>query len=535
MKVPSLRTLSQIYLLVLLLLAAILAQLPYSPAAIVLLLLTVLVILRPGYRRLRVIVTLVTLFLLPLALEPLVGFLADVGLLSSSSLGLGVFPISWSHAISVVLASPAICLLDWSLMQSAQSPDPGDDQKEGRSVTSTTVSLFASALVMIFISIAVTDPTLFLTGVVLLLYLVVVLVRVLLAVPTLAFDIPVIEKRVIAGDDVDIATYLTSKASTGLIGALVSVEPWVRVRPKVFNLNGNRTELSFSVVPPLAGPSRPRLRLAAVDTRGLIRVNHLAEPVALHVIPRAKYAEWLAMKYLEQAGVGGGENLVPEARAPRRGTEYLDSRSYQPGDEMRHIDWKHTVKLNQLTVKEFVESGGQTAIIGVNLSVADAEEADKLAFDLITTALTLAQEMVPTALAAYNHEQVVLATAVVDPRDTLKHSMELVNSITMAELGHRLLQPANLGRLRQNMGLLRGATSQPAQQLLNILDFEYRAIEKAASSHPATAALLRSTERVPAPASVVLISRLNHDAEAVMVAAERLQRRGFTMLPLETA
>jgi hypothetical protein len=241
------------------------------------------------------------------------------------------------------------------------------------------------------------------------------------------------------------------------------------------------------------------------------------------------------MKYLEQAGTGSGENLISEVRAPRRGTEYLDSRSYQPGDEMRYIDWKHTVKLNQLTVKEFVESGGQTAIIGVNLSVADAEEADKLAFDLITTALTLAQEMVPTALAAYNHAQVVQATAVINPRDTLKHSMALVNSIILTELGRRLLQPVNLGRLRQNIGLLKRATSQPAQQLLNILDFEYRAIEKAASGHPATVALLRSTERVPAPASVVLISRLNHDAEAVMVATEGLQRRGFAVLPLETA
>jgi hypothetical protein len=264
-------------------------------------------------------------------------------------------------------------------------------------------------------------------------------------------------------------------------------------------------------------------------------VNCAAEPLALHVIPRAKYAEWLAMKYLEQAGTGSGENLVPEARAPRRGTEYLDSRGYQPGDEMRNIDWKHTVKFNQLTVKEFIEAGGQTAIIGVNLSVADAEEADKLAFDLITTALTLAQEMVPTALAAYNHEQVVRTTAAGDPKDALKHSIALVNNIAQVELGQRFLQPANLSRLRRNLGILRGATSQPAQKLLSILDFEYRAIEKAAGGNPATAALLRSAERVTAPASVVLISRLNHDAEAVMVTTERLQRRGFNMLPVETA
>jgi hypothetical protein len=535
MRVPSLRTLSQIYLLLLLLLAAILAQLPYSPVAIVLFLIMVSVILRPVYHRLRVIVTLLTLFLLPLSLEPLIGFLADIGLLSTSSLNLGVFPVTLSQAVVVILVSPVIYLLDCSLRLSAQSPVPEVDQKEGRFVTPTTVSLFTSALVMIFISIIIASPQLFVTSVALFLYLATVLARVLLKVPGLALNIPIVEKRVIAGDTVDITAHLESKASVGLLGAIASVESWVRVSPAKFNLSGARTGLLLSAVPPLAGPSRPQLRLAAIDVRGLIRVNCLAEPVALHVIPRAKYAEWLAMKYLEQAGVGGGESLVPEARTPRRGTEYLDSRSYQPGDEMRYIDWKHTLKLNQLTVKEFVESGGQTAIIGVNLSVADAEEADRLAFDLITTALTLAQEMVPTALAAYNHKQVVQTTAVIDPRDTLRHSIALVNSITFTEFGRRLLQPANLGRLRQNMGLLKGATSEPAQQLLNILDFEYRAIEEAADGHPAALALLRSTKRVPPPASVVLISRLNHDAEAIMVATERLQRRGFAMLSLENA
>jgi hypothetical protein len=535
MKILSMRTLCRIYLLALLLLAAIVARLPYSPAAIILFLLTVLVLLRPTYSRLRVIVTLATVFLLPLALEPLVAFLADIGVLSSSSLNLGVFYISWSQAIAAVLVLPAIYMLDWGLIQSAQSPDMEDGQREGKSITSTTASLFVLALVMIFVSIIITSPPLFLTALFFLLYLLVSLVRIMLAIPTLAFDMPVVEQRVIAGDTVDITAQLASKASTGLMVTLASAEPWVRVGPQNVNLNGDSIELLLTVVPPLAGPSRPRLRLAAVDIRGLVRVNYTAEPVALHVIPRAKYAEWLAMKYLEQAGTGSGENLVPEARAPRRGTEYLDSRGYQPGDEMRNVDWKHTVKFNQLTVKEFVEAGGQTAIIGVNLSVADAEEADKLAFDLITTALTLAREMIPTALAAYNHEQVVQTTAVVDPRDTLKHSMALVNSIAQVEFGQRFLQPASLGRLRRNLVILRGATSQPAQQLLGILDFEYRAIEKAATDNPATVALLRSTERVPAPASVVLISRLNHDAEAVMVATERLQRRGFNMLPLETA
>ncbi|HEY31512.1 MAG TPA: hypothetical protein G4O10_00210 [Dehalococcoidia bacterium] len=133
-----------------------------------------------------------------------------------------------------------------------------------------------------------------------------------------------------------------------------------------------------------------------------------------------------------------------------------------------------------------------------------------------------------------NRDKVLLTTAVINPAETVRHSLSLVNSITLRDFGRRLLQPASFTRLRRNMGLLKEATSQPAQQMLNILNFEYRAIEKAAKNHPATVALLRSTERVPAPAAVVLVSRLNHDAEAVMVTTEKLSKRGFSRLPLLT-
>jgi len=43
---------------------------------------------------------------------------------------------------------------------------------------------------------------------------------------------------------------------------------------------------------------------------------------------------------------------------------------------------------NQL-VKEYIEAGRQASIIAVNLSVSDAEEADKLAFNLTTAGITL--------------------------------------------------------------------------------------------------------------------------------------------------
>lgn len=43
------------------------------------------------------------------------------------------------------------------------------------------------------------------------------------------------------------------------------------------------------------------------------------------------------------------------------------------------------------------------------------------------------------------------------------------------------------------------------------------------------------TEHTPPPAIIVLVSQLNHDAEALMVTTEKLSKRGFTTIPMEAA
>lgn len=57
--------------------------------------------------------------------------------------------------------------------------------------------------------------------------------------------------------------------------------------------------------------------------------------------------------------------------------------------------------LGELIVKEFEGSQGQTAIIVADLTAKDAQEADKLAYDFVMSALTLATESLPTALGCF--------------------------------------------------------------------------------------------------------------------------------------
>jgi uncharacterized protein (DUF58 family) len=220
---------------------------------------------------------------------------------------------------------------------------------------------------------------------------------------------------------------------------------------------------------------------------------------------------------------------------PKTGIEYQESRTYQPGDPLRDIDWKHTLKLSQLIVREYQDGGERAAIIAVNLAVADEEAMDKLAFNLITVALTLARENIPTALAAYNHQKVILSTGIIQSAEMLTRALSLVKEITIVKFTERLLEPTDIAKIRRNIRQLQQTESEPAQRLLDIFNFENRSIEEVARNHPVTLALATVTRNVPTPAIILLVSPLNHDAEAVLITAEKLARRNFNTMPVETA
>lgn len=523
----SFSSLCQIYLLLLLLAATILSSLSYSVLALILLLGLLFITFRPLEPRLSVAIFTGVIFLLPLLLQPVVHYLADTTLLSPTLL----------QFMAAVAISPVIYLLDYNLRQNAQDMTLAHSVKE-RHITAIPTALFVSILVIVLVSLIISNRVLLFTGAMVALYLLFILIRVLLATRRPPLDVSAVWKRIIAGNTADITLYATSKASIRLHFHLSPVDSWVEIKLQRFTLNRAKIELNLTITPPLAGPTHPELRLSIIDPWGLIQLNRVIEPVELHVIPRARYAEWLAMMFLKQSWAGGtiATDVPLEAvLASRRGIEYFGSRTYQPGDQLKAIDWKHTLKLNTLIIKEYIEANEQTAIIAVNLSVTDAEEADKIAFNIITTALTLAQKAIPTALAAYDHERVIATTALTDPRETLIQTLLLVKEITTVEFAHRFLQPPDINKLRRNITLLKQVSSPSAQRLLSMLEFEYQAMEEAAKKHPATLALSRTIKQIQPPAIILLVSQLNHDTEALLVTSEKLSERGFTTIPIAAA
>ena len=510
------RVASQAYLILILSTGIMLSPLPYSIVALFLLTLQIYSVYKPPKPGLNLAITFSTLVLAPLTLEPPAGKL-----------------------LSAILTVPAIPLLDKALRENAVE-QPSTYLSDGRGATATAKALTTALLLTFTSSIILLNQTLMLTSMLLAAYLTSTLLYVLIRIPKKPLAESKTWCRVIVGESAKTSATIKSKAAMPLHVSLKPPHDWAQLYPSKFTLPiRGEVDVSLAVKPPLAGPSKIQIQALTIDMWGLTRTGQTLEPVELHIIPRARYAEWLARKFLEITAPGTSVMAeVPPLRASitgRLGLEYYGSRPYQPGDRLRDLDWKHTLKFRELIVKEYAGAQGQPAIMVVNLVAGDPEEADKLAYTFITSALTLAVEGLQTALTAYNEREVVESTPLISSREALKRALKLTQKITTIKPPKRVLEPPNVIRLRRSIEQLKTLKSEPARRLAEILSFEQEALEEAARIHPASKAVETVAEICPPPATIALISLRNHDAETLPVILERMEKGGYVVMPIEVA
>ncbi|MDO8687230.1 MAG: DUF58 domain-containing protein, partial [Dehalococcoidales bacterium] len=217
----------------------------------------------------------------------------------------------------------------------------------------------------------------------------------------------------------------------------------------------------------------------------------------------------------------------------RSGVEYYGSQLYQPGDSLKNIDWKHSLRYNELITKEFTEFHGRSAILLINLAVGNAEEADNLAYKIIVTAISLAQESIPAALAVYNHEGVRLTTGVLHPQQLLRRSLQVAQEMVTFINPVKYMSPPDVARLRANISRLQFAESKAAGVLVQLLQMEYKSLSDKAKVNPATRALSEVLTKVDRQSNIVIISQRNHDAEALAFNTFTFARRGNAIISAE--
>jgi uncharacterized protein (DUF58 family) len=354
---------------------------------------------------------------------------------------------------------------------------------------------------------------------------------------------PVVEvplnRRMVAGSQTSFIIEFDVRARTGGRLFLKPRQDWVRLNPSVMAATGKTLTTSVTLSPSLSGPTTVKLDARAIDRWGLVETAMELEPVRLDIIPRAKYASWLVQKYIAGSRSGvlplfANVGIIKPLHGWRRGTEYYGSRLYQPGDSLKNIDWKHTLQHGEITEKEFAEFGGRPAVLLVNVVARDAEEADKLAYSVVTTALSLARENIPAGWAAYSYDEVKLTTAPLGPEKLLSSSLQVIKELITVVEPKKYLVPPDVARLRGNIMRLGSVNSSAAVVLNALLKKEYEVLRRISSQSAVSTALEQVMRKVDKESNIIIISSPGNDADVLEFVKYNLSRKGNRVITLDT-
>ena len=438
------------------------------------------------------------------------------------------------NPFSFLIALPVLLLINYDLEEAAWLMAYRETAYRRRP-TSPYLSLSIIAILTLGVSLLLGSLSLLLASATIISYLAVLGILVLRYLPLKPVAETQLQLRMVSGAKDQLDIVLNSQVKIGGLLFLESPHEWLNVSPNILSLGAKKLVVKVSLSPTLSGPSIIKLKGQATDRWGLIRVNFELEPIRLYVIPRARYAAWLVEKYLAGTQMGtlpliSNMAALKPTYGLRSGVEYYGSQLYQPGDSLKNIDWKHSLKYNELISKEFIEFLGRPAIVLINLAVGDAEEADKLAYNIIVTAISLARENIPTALAAYDHEGVKVTTQALQPRQLVLQSLQVAREMGTFIHPIKYLNPPDIERLRANMSRIRFVESKATKVLAQLLQLEYKSLSNAAKINPATKALREVFAKVDKKSNIVVISHRNHDAEALAFNTFSYNRKGNTVI-----
>jgi hypothetical protein len=446
------------------------------------------------------------------------------------ALGL-LFTIPLGPYFAVLISLPLLLAVNQSLIDVGRSIRPHASRYR-RSLTQFGVIVISVFLAVFLFALIIPSLTLMLACGILVVFFGAAGIFIRTKLPSHPVGGEQVQSRVIAGREGQIDIILLN--NTKLWGMLFLESPynWFKISPQNFiPLKGSYLSLKVSATPALSGPEVVKIKGYIVDFWGLSQIQFEIEPVKLVVIPRARYAEWLARKYL--SGIKPGilpliSNIgsIKPLYGLRRGVEYYGSRMYQPGDSLKNIDWKHSVKYNELVSKEFSEVQTQPAILLINLVAGNAEELDKLVYNILVTAMSLAHDNIPAAMAVYNDEEVVLITQSLTSQNLVASAVQIAQNAVKKPSLRTYMKLPDVIRLRSNINRLAQFENQPTVKLRELLRIEYKSLSNNALTSPCTGALNGALASADRQSTIISISQRNHDAEALAFMIDSLTQKG---------
>jgi uncharacterized protein (DUF58 family) len=186
------------------------------------------------------------------------------------------------------------------------------------------------------------------------------------------------------------------------------------------------------------------------------RVEHSPNPARLDLLDPVEASRLGGLEIVAQGVVEGF--LSGLHRSPRRGfsVEFAEHRMYQPGDELRYVDWKILGRNDRLYVKQFEEETNLRAVIVCDTSRSMAWSGSpavlsKLAYAqrlIAAISLILIRQRDATGLITFDDD----VRTITPPRAQLSHWRQLLQVLSGLQAGHgTAAEPA----LRRVIGQLR--------------------------------------------------------------------------------
>jgi len=289
------------------------------------------------------------------------------------------------------------------------------------------------------------------------------------------------------------------------------------------------TGVSFT--PLLGGPTNVVMSVSVTDACGLIHLGQSLDVAHLNVVPRARVARWAAEQFLEhrEGGLDFGRTVSGQVAgflAGQAGVEYLSSRMYQPGDSLLSVDWKHTARLQSLVVKTFDDGARSAGMLLVNLSATSVDEADRLVYEFLSAALTVASMSHRASLAVYDDSGDGHLSPVLDGYRLVKEVLASCADVRVVPAWRRELRPLSAQDMQVREGRVRRVDGDEAPRLARLLALRQTSMRPHIEGAPASTLLRDATHRYR-PAWCIAISAMHSDAEAVMTGLQRIARDGI--------
>jgi hypothetical protein len=109
-------------------------------------------------------------------------------------------------------------------------------------------------------------------------------------------------------------------------------------------------------------------------------------------------------------------------------------------------------------------------------------------------------------------------------------SLEITQEITIFETPSRYLYRPDVGKLRVDINRLASVAGDSSKALAQLLSVEYANILNNIAFNPATKAINQAMKNTNQHSTFVVVSRLNHDADAIEANRFLMTKRGYAVV-----